>query len=284
MPIPNYTDDLNVIAALPDEPNVTGGLTAQEMKAKFDQGGLMIQEWINSVLIPQLNQSIGLLAAVNSLDVADLTNSFDHLPTSAAVYSALGSAVAKRLKSPVNITLENGASGSVNTDLSGDVSIPVTLNPNYMSQAVPVSKGGTGGTTAETGRANLGLAYTDILDKVYPVGALYISAANTDPATLFGFGTWTRIKDRFLLAAGDTYSNGSTGGEAAHTLLVTEIPPHYHDSTEEIHYYKSGEGAYGVSAGQNTKISAIRTGITGGGGAHNNMPPYLTVNVWQRTA
>ena len=58
-----------------------------------------------------------------------------------------------------------------------------------------------------------------ILDKIHPVGSIYISENSTSPATLFG-GTWERVKDRFLLAAGDTYSAGSTGGSATHTLTV----------------------------------------------------------------
>lgn len=67
----------------------------------------------------------------------------------------------------------------------------------------------------------------DIINIVYPVGSIYMSVNSTSPASLFG-GTWERIKDRFLLAAGDTYSAGSTGGEAQHTLTVDEMPSHYH--------------------------------------------------------
>ena len=50
------------------------------------------------------------------------------------------------------------------------------------------------------------------LQSVYPVGAVYISTSDTNPETLFGFGTWERIKDVFLLAAGDTYPAASSGG------------------------------------------------------------------------
>ena len=57
-----------------------------------------------------------------------------------------------------------------------------------------------------------------LLDYAHPVGSVYISTAATDPADLFGGGTWERIKDVFLLAAGDTYAAGASGGEAAHTL------------------------------------------------------------------
>ena len=66
-----------------------------------------------------------------------------------------------------------------------------------------------------------------LLDAVWPVGSLYLSAADSDPGVLFG-GTWQRVKDRFLLAAGDVYEPGETGGEAQHTLTKAEMPAHTH--------------------------------------------------------
>lgn len=61
----------------------------------------------------------------------------------------------------------------------------------------------------------------------HPVGSLYWSSSPTDPATLFG-GTWTRIKDRFVLAAGDTYANGTMGGSATVKLTESNLPAHTH--------------------------------------------------------
>ena len=69
-----------------------------------------------------------------------------------------------------------------------------------------------------------------LLNLVYPVGSIYWSSNNTNPATLFG-GTWTQIKDRFILAAGDSYSNGATGGAATVTLTVSNMPSHSHSFT-----------------------------------------------------
>lgn len=62
-----------------------------------------------------------------------------------------------------------------------------------------------------------------LIDYIYPVGSIYTSTVDIDPNTKFG-GTWERIKDRFLLAAGDSYAAGSTGGEATHRLIQSEIP------------------------------------------------------------
>lgn len=70
----------------------------------------------------------------------------------------------------------------------------------------------------------------------HPVGSLYWSSSPTDPATLFG-GTWARIKDRFILAAGDTYANGATGGSATVKLTESNLPAHSHtcSSTDTNH-------------------------------------------------
>ena len=61
----------------------------------------------------------------------------------------------------------------------------------------------------------------------YPVGAYYISSKPTSPATLFG-GTWERVQDRMILAAGSTYTAGLTGGSATKTLSVENMPTHSH--------------------------------------------------------
>ena len=69
-----------------------------------------------------------------------------------------------------------------------------------------------------------------LLNLVYPVGSIYLSSKNTNPGTLFG-GTWVQIKDRFILTAGDYYSNGATGGAATVTLTVSNMPSHKHSFT-----------------------------------------------------
>lgn len=122
------------------------------------------------------------------------------------------------------------------------------------------------------------------VDRVYPVGSIYMSVSPADPADLFG-GTWQRIEDTFLLAAGSTYAAGTTGGEAAHALTGEEMPAHSHTSHDiavELH-----TGGYvvmrsvGFSDQDDTRVS--KTAESGGGQAHNNMPPYLAVYMWQRT-
>lgn len=124
--------------------------------------------------------------------------------------------------------------------------------------------------------------YSSALDP-YPVNSIYISYSHTSPAELFG-GTWTRIEDRFLWGCKSTESIGDTGGESSHTLVVDEMPSHSHPfiSTNE---YSSTSGGWNAPAwGPGSKNTAAITGFTGGGAAHNNMPPYIKVSIWRRIA
>ena len=70
-----------------------------------------------------------------------------------------------------------------------------------------------------------------LLNLIHPIGTLYWTSkapsANGDPNVLFG-GTWVQIKDRFILSAGDAYTNGATGGAATVTLTTTQMPNHSH--------------------------------------------------------
>jgi microcystin-dependent protein len=80
-----------------------------------------------------------------------------------------------------------------------------------------------------------------------------------------------RVADRFIVTSG-ALSVGDTGGEAKHTLTLAEIPAHHHtESTCTIYPITSGEAAIVLHAEPNTGV----TGDTGGGYAHNNMPPYI---------
>ena len=140
-------------------------------------------------------------------------------------------------------------------------------------------------------------------DILYPIGSIYLSVNNINPGSLFG-GTWEQIKDTFLLACGDTYGNGTTGGEAEHTLTTSEMPSHNHsmasggEHKHNIRYKAVGrqDGGYWTPIGS-TAIETTTTAFTissgshshtinntGSGNSHNNMPPYLAVYVWKRIA
>lgn len=128
---------------------------------------------------------------------------------------------------------------------------------------------------------------TEFLNKVYPVGSIYMSVNSTSPSTLFG-GTWEQIQDTFLLSAGSTYTAGATGGEAEHTLTTAEMPSHSHVVTRATTSYASGQQsswrALSWSGTNHDYSDVVSSENTGSGNAHNNMPPYLVVFMWKRTA
>lgn len=114
----------------------------------------------------------------------------------------------------------------------------------------------------------------------YPVGSIYIAYNHTNPKTLFG-GTWERMSGGFLWAsqAGDII--GQTGGEKTHKLTVDELPSHTHGSVYSGN--ASGTKSYAWLASGGSSM-AYGTVATGGGAEHNNMPPYIQVSIWRRTA
>lgn len=123
----------------------------------------------------------------------------------------------------------------------------------------------------------------DIWNFIYPIGSLYLSVNTIDPSQLFG-GTWKQIKDCFLLASGDLYTNGETGGEASHTLTLDEMPSHTH--TVRLNA-GTAVGSYNNACKTNNykdQYQANYVSPAGGSQAHNNMPPYLAIVVYQRIA
>ena len=124
------------------------------------------------------------------------------------------------------------------------------------------------------------------VDVIYPVGSIYISVNNTNPTVIFG-GTWEQIKDRFLLACGDTYKNGEIGGEATHTLTNDETPAHVHIVKGVTEDAPAGSSLYTVNKTTRKGEYSGNIGNTtsvGGNQPHNNMPPYIAVYIWERIA
>ena len=133
------------------------------------------------------------------------------------------------------------------------------------------------------------------VDLIYPIGSIYMSVNSTNPKKLFG-GTWVQLKDRFLLGAGSTYTNGKTGGEATHTLTAGELPktsgdgqfrPYDSFSASGIVKGKSWNESKNFSAASGVQTASTVYGFEitfGNDEPHNNMPPYLVVYMWKRTA
>ena len=119
----------------------------------------------------------------------------------------------------------------------------------------------------------------NLTDTIYPVGSLYWSSKSTNPASLFG-GTWVRIKDRFVLACGDTYKTvEATGGASSVTLMVDNMPSHTHSFTPSGEVSSSFEGTAvntGGMSGNATGSFASRTlsNLNSIVGAKNGDTPY----------
>lgn len=143
------------------------------------------------------------------------------------------------------------------------------------------------------------------IDDIYPVGSIYMSAADTDPSTLFG-GVWERIAGRFLLGAGENedntrndwgtypsricnFINGDSGGEVGHKLNINELPKHNHNISKrtapQVDFSLGLDAMHfsGDMYAENYRIT-METSDAGADAPHNNMPPFLVVNIWKRVA
>lgn len=168
--------------------------------------------------------------------------------------------------SAYDIARKNGYEGTEEEWLKVlSVNISNVINKDSTNTTVPSSK-----------------AVYDFINTIYPVGSIYMSVNATNPSVLFG-GTWEQIKDTFLLSAGDKYAAGSTGGEEAHTLTNSEMPNHRHNITNNNELAPELEVTPVLLGNSNNGWEgATFTSFEGGGQAHNNMPPYLTVYMWKR--
>lgn len=206
-------------------------------------------------------------------------------------------------------------------NVEGDVSNKVDVD-DYNSKISEIEgKLGQLEQNVETTQTAVSNVENSIGLKAYPVGSIYICMNNTDPATLFG-GTWTKLKDRFLLGSGSKAIN-ATGGEEKHTLTINEMPSHTH--VQNIHHHgqddyegnkmafltlthetsgmrfaltgrkigslPSGDSFIAYTAGDYpatairrpyTNSTAASNQYTGGDMSHENMPPYIVVHMWRR--
>lgn len=209
------------------------------------------------------------------LDSAGYLYQIDSLDSSYCVATYCGTQVVAYGKSAYVLALENGFEGSEEEWLE-------SLTGPQGVQGVP------------------GVVDYSI---VYPVGSIYMSVNSTSPASLFG-GTWERIKDKFLLSAGDSYSAGGTGGVAAHTHGLNNgyaqisiggltnltyayglaqswktVSPTTFKVDRALATTNSTNGVYSYELD-----TSSATKLGGSTDSENNMPPYLAVYVWKRTA
>jgi microcystin-dependent protein len=189
-------------------------------------------------------------------------------------------------------TLYSTKSGSITsaqlatslTDDTGSGSAVFATSPTLTTPVIS-SIVNTGTLTLPTSTGTIATLQT-----VYQIGCIYIETTGTNPNTTFGFGTWVAYAQGQVLvgkATSGTFATaGATGGEETHVLTSTEMPSHTHtyntDSTVAV--------ATGWTDGNPMRASALAYTLahsvtnTGGGGAHNNLQPYIVVYIWTRTA
>jgi len=125
------------------------------------------------------------------------------------------------------------------------------------------------------------------LDRVYPVGSIYISIDSNNPGARLG-GTWVRFGNgRALVGVDEENSNFNTvqrtGGAETHTLTIAQIPSHNH-TIFNMGAWGSQHTGNTIGQGSNGNSRNNETSFTGEGGAHNNLQPYVTVFMWRRSA
>lgn len=138
------------------------------------------------------------------------------------------------------------------------------------------------------------------LNRVFPIGSVYINMNDTYPGDLFG-GKWSRVENLFLFGRSDEHPNWEIGGEMYHTLTNDEIPLHGHSLNGRSWWWKDWKvgtpseyiqaQTMGTPDGSLpdeynnalcSNFAGIQTRGFGGGQAHNNMPPYVAVSIWYR--
>lgn len=127
---------------------------------------------------------------------------------------------------------------------------------------------------------------TDVVGCPYALGDVLVTSCPVSPAERWTGTVWQQIKDCFLLAAGDRYNAGSTGGEAEHTLTQGELP-NVSVGVEVVFSGPSGSSVYsttnaGTVGHPYNSADAGKTKPLGSGQAHNNMPPYKVYFMWER--
>lgn len=252
----------------------------------------------------QIKNLKDMVPGVASTSTAGLMSASDKTKLNGIATGANKTTVDSALSSTSTNPVQNKV---VNSELGKKLSLSGgTMTGALTTKGIKLTSGTDYGDTLPSNPATNQLFFQTagtnfVLDNVYPIGSIYMNVNSTNPGTLFG-GTWEQIQGRFLLGKSSSYPAGSQGGEAHHTLTTSEMPSHGHNPANEAGYYgfitnskkafsigdmgaQSGSGRYYPYASAEFDISRnTLTGTTGGGKSHNNMPPYLSVYIWKRTA
>lgn len=173
-----------------------------------------------------------------------------------------------------------GATMNADTTLAG--------NGYFLDEDNMASDSATKVASQQSIKAYIDSAISTAKQALLPVGSIVVLGVSTNPATLYGFGTWTAIEGKVLVgkAASGTFNTlDGTGGAETHTLTIAQMPAHTHSKTvipkDSVWAAPTGGWNYSYTSGASY---VQETDSTGGGGSHNNLQPYIVKYMWQRTA
>lgn len=248
--------------------------------AEFVQNPASIKDIIAETVGDYLNSDQNLVESVNSAVYTYLAEHPDDR-VAASGYDSKDAGKIPVVNTSGNLTVRNVHMLLEQADGEDALVLRGAVNQIVASVAIADLKNALGISNGAT-----------VLD-MYPVGSIYQTTSSTfNPQTAWG-GTWERIKDRFLLAAGTAYAGGSTGGEATHKLTAQEMPSHTHtmyvNNDGSASSWSPTFGDYlikpdGVTTSKKNYQAKLAQNGAGLDQAHNNMPPYLAVYIWKRTA
>ena len=210
------------------------------------------------------------------------------------------------------LAVANGGTGvSTSTGTGATVlsTSPTLTTPTMIAPVLGIPTSGTldncTSNTETFGNSTTQLATTAFvqaaLQALHPVGSIYTSTAATNPGTTFGFGTWVQFgAGRVLMGDGGSFGAGTTGGSndaivVSHNHTATSVvtdPSHFHVVPPPGASVSGGAQPTGSGTGGNGQTNAATTGITvsttntaaGVSGTNANLPPYIVVYIWNRTA
>lgn len=134
----------------------------------------------------------------------------------------------------------------------------------------------------------------NVVDMIYPIGSIYLSVNNVNPSSVFG-GTWEAWGSGKVPVGVDTTQTEfntveKTGGEKEHKLTIEQIPEHDHPIPQNFgtpaqsstDYTENEIKTLAATKDASYLTRTGKTGVRGGGKAHNNLQPYITCYMWKR--
>ena len=220
-------------------------------------------------------------------------------PSVTGAVTATHTAINTKVAEPVSAITSDGSNPSLNTG-AGVTADKLKTLIGVSTPAITTATDSGGEVTPSLATGITGLEIWNLvklaaLDSIYPVGAIYTAITSGSPATVFG-GTWVSFgqgrvmvghddaaePDTDFVASSTDGSSVLVGGAKTHTLSTAEMPSHTH--TINGIENPSGSGSNGSEDGASSFTNNLTTNATGGGGAHNNLQPYVVVYMWKRTA